>query len=353
MQVSDPPATPARTSPAPARTAPDGAHAIFEVLRDWGVDLLLTCPGSTEAAVLDASRENPDMRTILVTHESIAVAAADAYGRLTGKPAVAYLHANVGLANGVAHLSCAALTRSPVVVLNGIKSTVIGNRGGFTTAPYMTDHVRQYTTYAKVALRSDGIADDLTRALAAATADPGGPVYLGLPQDLVEAQTPLTLPDAKRRRVASRRRPDPAAVALAARAHCRPRRGRRGRDRDRERAGARGDRRIRRAYPSADPQRRPPHDRQRRRSGHHARLRRHLRSGASRRGRGRRGAVRGHAVVHRIRTAARARDSGARDHRARQRRPGGHRQGRERRYRHRLECRTDAGGPHRRRRRRD
>lgn len=135
----------------------------------------------------------------------------------SGKPAVAYLHANVGLANGVAHLSCASLSRSPVVVLNGLKSTAIANRGGFTTAPHMTDHVRQYTQYAKVALRADEIAGDLTRALQAATADPGGPVYLGPPQDLVEARLPLGLPNAKRRRVSSSRRPDSVAIALAAR----------------------------------------------------------------------------------------------------------------------------------------
>jgi thiamine pyrophosphate-dependent acetolactate synthase large subunit-like protein len=202
---------------AAPRVAPSAAHAIFEVLSDWGVEYVFTCPGSTEAAVLDASLDYAGINLVLVTHESIAVAAADAYARISGKIAVAYLHANVGLANGVAHLSCASLSRTPLVVLNGIKSTVIANRGGFTTAPHMTDHVRQYTQYAKVALRADEIAGDLTRALQAATADPGGPVYLGLPQDLVEARAPFALPNAKRRRVISRRRPDPAAIALAAR----------------------------------------------------------------------------------------------------------------------------------------
>ena len=91
--------------PAPPVPASDGAHAIFDILGDWQIDLLFTCPGSTEAAVLDASLEYPDMRVILTTHEAIAVSAADAYARVTGKPAVAYLHANVGMANGIAHLT--------------------------------------------------------------------------------------------------------------------------------------------------------------------------------------------------------------------------------------------------------
>jgi benzoylformate decarboxylase len=209
MQLTDPVA-------ATAAPAGDGAHAIFDVLRAWGIDLLFTCPGSTEAAVLDASLDEPGIRVVLTTHESIAVAAADGFARVSGRPAVAYLHANVGLANGVAHLFCAALAHSPVVLLNGMKSTIIGNRGGFTTAPYQRDYVRQHVKLARIALRADGIADDLIRALNAATAEPAGPVYLGLPQDLVEAPLAVLGPDPERRHLASRRRPDPDAVARAA-----------------------------------------------------------------------------------------------------------------------------------------
>jgi benzoylformate decarboxylase len=103
------------------------------------------------------------------------------------------------------------------VILNGMKSTVIANRGGFTTAPYQQDYIRQHVRLGRVALRSDGIAEDLVRALKAATAEPGGPVYLGLPQDLVEAPGPVALPEVARRRVGAKRRPDPTAVDAAAR----------------------------------------------------------------------------------------------------------------------------------------
>ena len=130
-----------------------GAHALFDVLEQWGIDLLFTCPGSTEAAVLDASIDIPAMRMVLTTHESIAVSAADGYARVTGRPAVAYLHANVGLANGVAHLACAASTRTPLLVLNGMKSTEMQNRGGFTTSPYPSEPVRQSTLDSGRALR--------------------------------------------------------------------------------------------------------------------------------------------------------------------------------------------------------
>lgn len=154
---------------------------------------------------------------VLVTHESIAIAAADGYTRATGRPAVAYLHTNVGLANCVAHLDCVQLARSPVVILNGMKSTQIQNRGGFTTASHQRDYVRQHVVYDRIALRPEQVAEDLVRALKAATSEPGGPVYLGLPQDIMESAAPVPIPDVKRRIVRARRRPDPESVADAAR----------------------------------------------------------------------------------------------------------------------------------------
>jgi benzoylformate decarboxylase len=202
--------------PAPAAPALDGAHAIFNILRDWKIDLLFTCPGSTEAAVLDASLEYPDMRVILTTHEAIAVSAADAYARVTGTPAIAYLHANVGLANGVAHLTCASNARSPLVLLNGLKSTAIANRDGFTSSPFQQDFIRQLVKRTRVALTTEGIPGDLSRTLQAVVAEPTGPAFLGLPQDLMEAPVTSALPKEKRQRFPARRRPDPNDVAAAA-----------------------------------------------------------------------------------------------------------------------------------------
>ncbi len=213
MQLQDKPAV---TAPPATKPAVDGAHAIFEILRDWKIDLLFTCPGSTEAAVLDASLEYPDVRLILTTHEAIAVAAADAYARVTGIPAIAYLHANVGLANGIAHLSCAQNAHSPLIMLNGVKSTKITNRDGFTSSPFQQELIRSLVKRSRIVLTTDGIPGDLTRTLQAVITEPTGPAFLGLPQDLMEATVDGPLPTEKRHRFAARRRPDPDAVSAAA-----------------------------------------------------------------------------------------------------------------------------------------
>jgi benzoylformate decarboxylase len=204
-------------TPIDALTAPNGAAALFEVLRGWGVRHVFTCPGTTEVAFLDASLGYPDVRVTLTTHESIAVAMADGYARVSGRPAAVYLHTNVGLTNGLAHLAAAQLARSPVVVLNGLKATAIQGRGGFTTAPAIRDFVRQYVKWDWQTLRADALGEDLNRALKVAVAAPAGPTYLGLSQDLVESAAPVPLPPVARYRVGGRVRPDPDEVAAAVR----------------------------------------------------------------------------------------------------------------------------------------
>lgn len=162
------------------------ADHMIDTLVAWGVRRVFSCPGSTEAAFLHAAAKRDDMDVLLTTHESIAVSMADGYGRVTGEPAVAYLHANVGLTNGLSHLYAAQLAKSPVVVLTGLKQTQIQGRDGFTTAPYIRDFVRQYSKWTWQSLRADAVVKDVARALQISSTTPQGPTWIGLSQDLVE-----------------------------------------------------------------------------------------------------------------------------------------------------------------------
>ena len=63
------------------------ADALLDVIRDWGADRLFTCPGSTEAAVLDALVTRKDVELVLTTHEAVAVSMADGLARVTRRPA--------------------------------------------------------------------------------------------------------------------------------------------------------------------------------------------------------------------------------------------------------------------------
>ncbi|WP_028924119.1 thiamine pyrophosphate-binding protein [Pseudonocardia acaciae] len=193
-----------------------GADAVLEVLLAWGVRRVFICPGSTEAAFLDATVRHPDFEVVLTTHESVTVAMADGHARATGEPAVAYLHTHLGLVNGLAHLDAARMARSPVVVLNGLKAASIQARGGFTALPATGELARPFVKRAWQSLTTAGLPEDVTQALRAATAEPSGPVWLGLAQDLMETVCPVAVPDPARHRVSARTAPDPERLREAA-----------------------------------------------------------------------------------------------------------------------------------------
>src|SRR5690606_29793711 len=197
------------------RSKGTAAWAMLETLCAWGVDRIFVCPGSTEAAFLNASLAFPQIELVMGTHESAVLAAADGYARATGRPAVAYLHANVGLVNALGSLYTAQLARVPLVVLNGLKSRQVQASGGFTTSDYMRDYVRQHVKRAWSSLESAAIPQEVDRALALAASPPEGPVWLGLAQDLLEgeAEAPATIGP---RGYPSGYAPDPEAVAAAA-----------------------------------------------------------------------------------------------------------------------------------------
>lgn len=192
---------------------PLAADLLVENLLAHGINRVFICPGSTEAAFLHAVATRPELEVVLTTHESIAVSMADGLARETGRPTAAYLHANVGLTNGLSHLYAAQLARSPVVVLTGLKETQIQGRNGFTTSTHIRDFVRQYTKWDWQSLRGADIAYDVTRAIQVAGTVPSGPTWVGLPQDLLESSGDLPVRTPESTAVSSRIGPDKVALA--------------------------------------------------------------------------------------------------------------------------------------------
>lgn len=201
---------------AQAATADSAANAMLQTLESWGVDRVFICPGSTEAAFLDASLSHSGIELVLTTHEAITVSAADAHARMTGRPAVAYVHTHVGLTNGLAHLYCAQLERSPVVVITGLKATGLqGPVAGFLTTPDTAGLARPFVKWAHESGSTATIPGDLDHALRVATTVPCGPAFLGIAQDLFDAPGPVALADGPGR-ATGRVRPEPDAVEAVA-----------------------------------------------------------------------------------------------------------------------------------------
>ncbi|MDR7415813.1 MAG: thiamine pyrophosphate-binding protein [Armatimonadota bacterium] len=186
------------------------AHALLAALRARGVRFLFGLPGSTEAAVLDALREAPDIRYVLTLQEGIAVAMADGYARASGQAGVVNLHTTVGTLAGLSLLYNAWRDRVPVVVLACHKDTRILGRGGFTTLPDTTALVRPLAKWAHQTLNPEQVGEDVERAFQQALAWPRGPAYVIVPENLLAA--PVFVDPPRPAPVPSPPRPHPEAV---------------------------------------------------------------------------------------------------------------------------------------------
>lgn len=194
------------------------AADLLETLRAWDVPFVFCCPGTTEIPLLDALSEPEHQgkapEFLLTTHEAIAVSMADGYARASGQVAVAYLHTNVGLANGLAHLYAAQVARSGVVLLTGIKGTSTLPHRALTTSPRLLETAAPYAGYVWQNLSGDDLVDDIDRALWRSQVPPESPSVLTIPQDHF-TQEPSKR-SSRGRMTAPRQRPDAGDLERAA-----------------------------------------------------------------------------------------------------------------------------------------
>lgn len=101
----------------------NGAEKLARRLAHHGVDLCLANPGTSEMHFLAALDAVPEIRPVLVLHETVATGAADGYARMTGRPAATLLHLGPGLANGLSNLHNASRALSPIINIVGDHAT--------------------------------------------------------------------------------------------------------------------------------------------------------------------------------------------------------------------------------------
>ncbi|MCX5892938.1 MAG: thiamine pyrophosphate-binding protein, partial [Deltaproteobacteria bacterium] len=194
-----------------------GHEKVLEQLRADGIRYLFGNPGSSEEGFLDALSRFPDIEYILSLQESIAVAMADGYCRATQKPALVQLHCGVGLGNALGMLYQAYRGHSPLVVLAG-EAGIAYDALNAQMAVNLVDMARPVTKFAARVVHPGSLLRLLRRAFKMAATPPMGPVFLALPQDILDAPNdePVLPSVAPITRVV----PEAAALAAAAQILC-------------------------------------------------------------------------------------------------------------------------------------
>jgi acetolactate synthase-1/2/3 large subunit len=100
-----------------------GAELLTKTAIKAGVKVCFANAGTTEMPIVLALDSEPGIRAILGLFEGVCTGAADGYGRVLDKPAMALLHLGPGFANGIANLHNARRAKTPLVNLVGEHAT--------------------------------------------------------------------------------------------------------------------------------------------------------------------------------------------------------------------------------------
>lgn len=168
--------------------AKTGRAAIIEQLLADGMTHMFGNPGTVEQGFLDALWDYPAMKYILTLQESVAVLTADGYARATKKPTLVQLHSTPGVGNAIGALYQAKRGHAPLVVIGGdagIKYQAMDAQ----MAGDLVAMCEPVTKWSAMVQDPSSVLRMLRRAIKIAATPPMGPVYLCLPQDMLDAPT--------------------------------------------------------------------------------------------------------------------------------------------------------------------
>lgn len=199
------------------------ASLLFRLLRLHGARYIFGIQGR-EAEVLSRC-DLGGLRWILVRHEFSAAVAADAYGRLTGRPQVSFSTFGPGATNMATGIASARLDRAPLVALSAQVESKDRLHNQTHQCLDQLSVMRPLVKYGVELEHVRAMPETLRRAFRACISEPRGPSFLSLPIDLLRREISSraasrilsrlrTLQESAERRPAIPK-PDPKALGAA------------------------------------------------------------------------------------------------------------------------------------------
>jgi acetolactate synthase I/II/III large subunit len=159
-----------------------GAELLLRTAGEAGVGACFANPGTTELGLVNALDRVPSVRPVLCQFEGVCSGAADGWGRMLDRPALALFHLGPGLANGIANLHNARRARTPLVAIVGDHAT--WHRAA--DAPLASDIeslARPVSRFVRTASSAAALGRDAAEAIAASLEGAGGVSTLIVPSD--------------------------------------------------------------------------------------------------------------------------------------------------------------------------
>ena len=160
-----------------------GGQVLVDQLRIHGIKHVFCVPGESFLAVLDALYES-DIEVTVCRQEGGAVMMAEAHGKLTGRPAAAFVTRGPGATNAAAGVHIASHDSTPLLVFVGQIERGVRERGALQELDYRSSFgpLAKWATEIEDARR---IPETVSRAVYTSLSGRPGPVVIGLPEDML------------------------------------------------------------------------------------------------------------------------------------------------------------------------
>jgi thiamine pyrophosphate-dependent acetolactate synthase large subunit-like protein len=184
-----------------------GSDAIAEAIRALDIPYVALNPGSSYRGLHDSlvnklGNEKPQM--LLCLHEEAAIAIAHGWAKVTDKPMLAIVHANVGLMHGSMAVYNAWCDRAPMVLLGANGPMDATKRRPWIDWIHTTRDngalIRSFTKWDDQPASAGAAYESILRARKIAATTPRGPTYVVLDVGLQETKLDAlpAMPDPKR-----------------------------------------------------------------------------------------------------------------------------------------------------------
>ena len=165
-----------------------GGELIVDFLKSQGIERVFSVPGESYLAVLDAIYD-AKIANIVTRHESGAAMMAEAEGKMTGRPGVAFVTRGPGATNAAAGVHIAKQDSSPMILFVGQIGRDMRGREAFQEVDYRQTF-RDLAKWVEEIDRAERIPEILAHAWSVAMSGRPGPVVLALPEDMLRDHAP-------------------------------------------------------------------------------------------------------------------------------------------------------------------
>ena len=167
-----------------------GGKVLADCIRDLGVNTVFTVPGESFLPVLNGLYDHKNfIKVITCRHESGAANMAEAWGKLTGFPGIAFVTRGPGACHASIGIHTAMQDSSPMIVFIGQIHSKHKGREAFQEVDYIKMFGVPFSKGVFEIKQAKNIPSTIKKAFQLTTEGRPGPVVISLPEDMLEQYT--------------------------------------------------------------------------------------------------------------------------------------------------------------------